>query len=83
MSIASTYPRLASLCITIHATDQNVPYVDPTELADALARKSLSGAFRPLTGNVPPPIPQGYYPWEVEKELRRFANVPSPSTVFP
>lgn len=84
MSIASSYPRLASLGLTIHANGEGTPYLDPTELRNALIRHSLIQAYPQVTdNNIPPPIAEGYFPWDVEKALRRLAQVPSACEVFP
>lgn len=82
MSIASQYPRLASLCLTVQNSG-GIPFVDATDLLNALTKKGLSADYNRITGNKPPPVSTGYYPWELEANLRRLNQAPSECIVGP
>lgn len=73
MSIASQFPRLDALGLTIHSLG-GLSYVDATELQSAL---TASANTIPLPRVIPiggPTVATGWPPWLIERNLNRLAG---------
>lgn len=73
MSIASQYPRLNALGLSVHSSG-GLPYIDAAELQAAL---TASANTIPLPRVIPiggPTIATGWPPWLIERNLNRLAG---------